>query len=307
MPRAVATSWSASLHAMFVFSIGVVGAGVMGAQIAQAIASAGEAPVVICDRDGAAVERALAEAADVTRRQAARAVESGRLSAEQAAARVERTAGLLTGTTSYERFGGVDLVIETVPESLEAKQEVFAELDARTPGHALLASNSSSIPITAIADAVSPDRRSKVIGLHFFWPASVMRLVEVIVGEDTAPETVAAAVSFIGQIRKTPIRCADSPGFVVNRIFAAMNAEAWAEQEESGRAPAALDAELRESGLVPMGPFEVADMVGLDTVVRVDADLREAYGDRFRIHAGMEAMVHEGRLGAKSGSGFYEH
>ena len=292
---------------MFVFSIGVVGAGVMGAQIAQAVAAGGETPVVICDRDGDAVERALEEAVTLTRRQGTRAVEAGRMTAEQAEARVERTQTLLTGTTSYEGFGGVDLAIEAVPETLDAKQEVFAELDARTPGHALLASNSSSIPITGIADAVSPDRRSRVVGLHFFWPAAVMRLVEVVVGEETAPETVAAAVSFVGQIRKTPIRCADAPGFVVNRIFAAMNAEAWAEQEASGRAPEDIDAELRDSRLVPMGPFEVADRVGLDTVVRVDSELREAYGGRFRRHAGMEELVRSGKLGAKTGSGFYEH
>lgn len=292
---------------MFVFSMGVVGAGVMGAQIAQTVAAAGEVPVVLCDRDGAAVDRALSEAADLTRRQSERAVETGRATPEQAAARSERTLGLLRGTTSYEGFGAVDLVIEAVPESLDVKHEVFAELDERTPGHALLTSNSSSIPITAIADGVSADRRAKVVGLHFFWPASVMRLVEVVVGEETAPETVAAAVSFVGQIRKTPIRCADATGFVVNRIFAAMNSEAWAEQEASGRAPEAIDAELRESGLVPMGPYEVADMVGLDTVVRVDSDLREAYGDRFRVHHGMEELVRSGRLGAKSGGGFYEH
>ena len=292
---------------MFVFRVGVVGAGVMGTQIAQAVAAAGEVPVVICDRDAAAVERALAEAVAITRRQGERGVEAGRISAEQADARVEGAARLLTGTTRYEGFGAVDLVIETVPESLEAKHEVFAELDARTPGHALLASNTSSIPISAIADAVSPDRRSRVVGLHFFWPASVMRLVEVVVGEETAPETVAAAVSFVGQIRKTPIRCADSPGFVVNRVFAAMNAEAWSEQEASGRDPADIDAELRDSGLVPMGPFEVADRVGLDTVVRVDGELRDAYGERFRVHGGMEALARDGQLGAKTGSGFYEH
>ncbi len=292
---------------MFVFRVGVVGAGVMGAQIAQVVAAAGEAPVVICDRDADAVERALAEAVAITRRQGERAVEAGRLSAERADARVAATASLLTGTTSYEGFGAVDLAIETVPESLDAKQEVFAALDERTPGHALLASNTSSIPISAIADGVSADRRSRVIGLHFFWPASVMRLVEVVVGDETAPETVAAAVSFAGQLRKTPIRCADSPGFVVNRVFAAMNAEAWSEQEATGRDPADIDAELRDSGLVPIGPFEVADRVGLDTVVRVDTELRDAYGERFRVHAGMRALERDGRLGAKTGGGFYEH
>ncbi|MBA2643961.1 MAG: 3-hydroxyacyl-CoA dehydrogenase family protein [Solirubrobacterales bacterium] len=292
---------------MFVFSIGVVGAGVMGGQIAQAIAAAGELPVVLHDPDPTALERALAEAGDITQRRAARAVEQGRLGDDQAAERIERTLGLLSGTTGYEGFGGVDLVIEAVPESLDVKQEVFAELDVRTPGHAILATNTSGIPVTAIADAVSFERRSKVIGLHFFWPASVMRLVEVVVGEESSPETVASAVAFVSQIRKSPVRCADSPGFVVNRIFAAMNSEAWAEQEATQRPVADVDAELRASGLVPMGPFEVADMIGLDTVVRVDSELRDAYGDAFRVHGGMQELVGQGHLGAKSGRGFYEH
>ena len=292
---------------MFVFSIGVVGAGVMGGQIAQAVAAAGELPVVLHDQDPAALDRALAEAAEITRRRAARGVESGRLTDDQAAERVERTMALLSGTTSYEGFGAVDLVIEAVPESLEDKLDVFAELDVRTPGHAILATNTSGIPITEIADAVGPDRRGRVVGLHFFWPASVMRLVEVVVGEETSSETVASAVAFVSQIRKSPVRCADAPGFVVNRIFAAMNSEAWAEQEATQRPVADIDAEIRASGLVPMGPFEVADMVGLDTVVRVDAELRDAYGNVFRVHAGMEELVARGHLGAKSGKGFYEH
>lgn len=292
---------------MFVFSIGIVGAGVMGGQIAQAVAAAGELPVVLHDPDPAALDRALAEAGEITQRRAARAVESGRLSGDQAAERVERTMGLLSGTTSYEGFGGVDLVIEAVPESLDVKLEVFAELDVRTPGHAILATNTSGIPVTAIADGVGHDRRSQVIGLHFFWPASVMRLVEVVVGEESSPETVASAVAFVSQIRKSPVRCADSPGFVVNRIFAAMNSEAWAEQEATQRPVADVDAELRASGLVPMGPFEVADMIGLDTVVRVDAELRDAYGDAFRVHGGMEELVRQGHFGAKSGRGFYDH
>ena len=292
---------------MFVFSIGVVGAGVMGGQIAQAVAAAGELPVVLHDPDPAALDRALAEAGEITQRRAARGVESGRLTDDQAAERVERTMGLLSGTASYEGFGEVDLVIEAVPESLDAKLEVFSELDVRTPGHAILATNTSGIPVTRIADGVGPDRRGQVVGLHFFWPASVMRLVEVVVGEETSSETVASSVAFVSQIRKSPVRCADSPGFVVNRIFAAMNSEAWAEQEATQRPVAELDAEMRDSGLVPMGPFEVADMVGLDTVVRVDTELRDAYGDAFRVHGGMEELVGRGHLGAKSGKGFYEH
>lgn len=292
---------------MFVFAVGVVGAGVMGAQIAQAVAAAGELPVRLHDVDPAAVDSALAEAREITERRAARAVEEGRLDEAQAAARVERTVALIDGTTSLADFGHVDLVIEAVPEVLATKQDVFAQLDACTPGHAVLATNTSSLPVTAIADAVSPDRRERVLGMHFFWPASVMRLVEVVVAEETSPEAVQLAMGFAQRIRKSPIRCLESPGFVVNRILGAMNSEVWAAQEEGGVPIEDVDAAVRESALVPMGPFEVADMVGLDTVVRVAGGLRDAYGDSFRVHSGMEERVSRGELGAKTGKGFYEH
>jgi 3-hydroxyacyl-CoA dehydrogenase len=292
---------------MFVFKAAVVGAGVMGGEIAQVIAAAG-VPVVLKDVDQGFVDKGVEKAADVTRRQGQKLVEKGRATAEDVEDQVRGTLALITPTTSYESFGDVDFVIEAVPERMEVKHAVFAELDAVTPGHAILASNTSGLSITEIGDAVSEDRRPRVCGFHFFWPASRMRLVEVVEGEDTAPETAQAAANFAQQLRKTAIRCGECPGFVVNRILTSMASEIWRYQDESGVDVAEVDAALKQAGVTPMGPFELADMTGLDTVVKVAADLREAYGpERFHVHAGMERLVEAGDLGAKSGKGFYEH
>jgi 3-hydroxyacyl-CoA dehydrogenase len=289
---------------MFVFKAAVVGAGVMGGEIAQVLASA-DVPVVLKDVDQRFVDAGLDKARDVTRRQLAKLVERGRLTAEQAETEAERVLGRITPATAYDGFGDVDFVIEAVPERLEVKHAVFAELDACTPGHAILASNTSGLSITEIGDITQrPDR---VVGFHFFWPASRMRLVEVVQGDDTSPETVQAAVTFAQQIRKLPIRAQECPGFVVNRILLSTASEAWRHQDETGASVEELDALLCERAQLPMGPFRVADMSGLDTVLQVARDLREAYGDRFYVHRGMEDLVAEGRLGAKSGRGFYEH
>jgi 3-hydroxyacyl-CoA dehydrogenase len=188
---------------------------------------------------------------------------------------------------------------------MEVKQAVFAELDAATPGHAILASNTSGLSITEIGDATS--RPDKVVGFHFFWPASFMRLVEVVEGEDTSPETAQAAARFAQAIRKVPIRCGECPGFVVNRILVSTASEIWRYQDESGIPPEEIDEFITRTANMPMGPFRVADMSGLDTVVKVARDLREAYGDRMYVHRGMEEMVSRGELGAKTGKGFYEH
>jgi 3-hydroxyacyl-CoA dehydrogenase len=182
---------------------------------------------------------------------------------------------------------------------------VHAELDAATPGHAVLASNTSGLSITEIADATQ--RPDQVVGFHFFWPASVMRLIEVIEGEETSPQTVQAAMTFAQQIRKVPIRAAECPGFVVNRIMLSTASEAWRYQDESGVPVEQLDELIKEKAHLPMGPFRVADMSGLDTALKVAQDLQAAYGDRFYVHRGMQERVERGELGAKSGKGFYEH
>jgi 3-hydroxyacyl-CoA dehydrogenase len=289
---------------MFVFKAAVVGAGVMGGEIAQVVAAAG-VPVLLKDVEQDFVDAGVAKARAVTESQTRKLVEKGKLTEEAARDQVDRVLEIITGTTSYEGFGAVDFVLEAVPERMEVKHAVMAELDAATPGHAVLASNTSGLSITEIGDATQ--RPDKVVGFHFFWPASVMRLIEVVEGEDTSPETVQAATRFAQQIRKVPIRAAECPGFVVNRILASTASEVWRYQDETGAPVERLDELIKERAQLPMGPFRVADMSGLDTVVKVARDMREAYGDRFYVHRGMEERVERGELGAKSGKGFYEH
>jgi 3-hydroxyacyl-CoA dehydrogenase len=289
---------------MFVFKAAVVGAGVMGGEIAQVIAAA-DIPVILKDVDQKFVDTGLDKAREVTSNQASKLVNKGKLTQEQGDAQVARILGNITGATDYDGFGDVDFVIEAVPEKIELKHAVFAELDAVTPGHAILASNTSGLSITEIGDATQ--RPDKVVGFHFFWPASVMRLIEVIEGDDTSPETMQLASTFAQAIKKMPIRAAECAGFVVNRILLSAASEIWRYQDESGVPVEEIDEFVREHAQMQMGPFRVADMSGLDTVVKVARDMREHYGDRFYVHRGMEELVERGELGAKSGKGFYEH
>jgi 3-hydroxyacyl-CoA dehydrogenase len=290
---------------MFVFKAAVVGAGTMGGEIAQVIAAA-DIPVVLKDVRQEFVDAGLAKAREVTEGQLGRLVKKGRLTEEQAAARAEALLGRITGTLDYDGFGDVDFVIEAVPERMEVKHAVFQELDVVTPGHAILATNTSSLPVSEIGAVTS--RPDKVVGFHFFWPASIMRLVEVIEGEDTSPETTQTAVNFVQAIRKMPVRCGEVPGFVVNRILVSSASEIWRAQEETGADVTEIDRVVAESKVVPMGPFFLADMSGLDTTLHVAEYLQEMYGDeRFHVHKGMQERVAAGDLGQKTGKGFYEH
>jgi 3-hydroxyacyl-CoA dehydrogenase len=281
---------------MFVFKAAVVGAGTMGGEIAQTIANA-EIPVVLKDVEQKFVDAGIAQARSVWQG----LVDAGKLDAGE----LERRLALITGTTDYAEFGDVDFVIEAVPERIDIKLAVFAELDEVTPGHAILASNTSALSISEMGEATS--RPEKVVGFHFFYPASVMRLIEVIEGEYTSPETAQAATNFAQAIRKMPIRCGESPGFVVNRILNSSVSEIWRYQEESGADIKEIDKLVAESKVAPMGPFFLADMLGLDTVLHVAEHLEESYGERFVVHAQMRALVAAGDLGAKTGKGFYEH
>jgi 3-hydroxyacyl-CoA dehydrogenase len=281
---------------MFVFKAAVVGAGTMGGEIAHVIAGAG-IPVVLKDVEQPFVGQGLEKARSLWQAR----VEAGKLTEAER----ERNLGLISGATGYESFGDVDFVIEAVPERIEIKQTVFSELDDVTPGHAILASNTSSLSISEIAVATS--RPDKVVGFHFFYPASRMRLIEVIEGADTSPDTTQAAINFAQAIRKTAIRCGEAPGFVVNRILNSSASELWRLQEEGGIDVKRLDRAVSESRAAPVGPFYLADLLGLDTVLHVAEHLREAYGDSFYVHERMRALVAEGKLGAKTGEGFYEH
>ncbi len=290
---------------MFVFKAAVVGAGTMGGQIAQTIAAAG-IPVVLKDINQDLVQAGLDEAKNVTSGQVGKLVERGKLTAEQGEAQIAEVLGRIHGTTSYEGFGDVDFVIEAVPERMEIKQSVFAELDAATPGHAILASNTSSLSITEIGEATL--RPEKVIGFHYFYPASIMPLIEIVEGEETSAETVSAAVTFAQTIRKQPITCAEVPGFVVNRILNSGISEVWREQEDKGLSIKKIDEGVGAAGVVPIGPYYLVNLLGLDTVLHVAEHLVESYGEeRFYVPKGMQKLVANGKLGAKTGGdGFYD-
>src|SRR3954453_1822316 len=289
---------------MFVFKAAVVGAGTMGGEIAQTIAASG-IPVVLKDIGRDLVDAGLAEARSVTEGQVARLVKKDRPPEEQAAAQVAEVLGRIDGTTAYDGFGDVDFVIEAVPERMAVKQAVFAELDAVTPGHAILASNTSSLSITEIGDATL--RPDQVVGFHYFYPASVMPLIEVVEGDDTSAETTQAAVPFAQNIKKQPIVCAEVPGFVVNRILNSGIAEIWRDQEEQGLSIKKIDEGVGAANVVPMGPYFLINLLGLDTVLHVAEHLRESYGDRFYVPEGMSKLVADGKLGAKTGgNGFYD-
>jgi len=289
---------------MFVFKTAVVGAGTMGGEIAQTLAAA-DLPVVLKDVEQRFVDQGLEKARQVTDGQLQGLVKKEKISADQAKAQLEHTVGLITGTTDYDGFGDVDFVVEAVPERIEIKEQVFGDLDAATPGHAILASNTSSLSITEMGRATS--RPDKVVGFHYFYPASVMRLIEVIEGEETSEETMQSAAGFAQQIRKMPIRCREVPGFVVNRILNSAASEIWRHKDETGATAQEIDKEIAEAKVTPMGPFYLSDLLGLDTVLHVAEHLQKSYGERFYVSPEMRELVAAGNFGQKTGKGFYEH
>jgi 3-hydroxyacyl-CoA dehydrogenase len=289
---------------VFVFKAAVVGAGTMGGEIAQVVASAG-IPVVLKDVKQEFVDAGLAKAREVTQAQLGGLVAKEKIGQADADRQLEEVLGRITGATDYDGFGDVDFVIEAVPERMEIKQAVFGELDELTPGHAILASNTSSLSITEMAEATL--RPDKVCGFHFFYPASMMRLIEVVEGEETSEETLQAAATFAQTLRKTAIRCGEVPGFVVNRILTSAASEVWRVTDEDGLDVQEVDKVINDSGAAPMGPFFLADLLGLDTVLHTAVHLRESYGERFYVSPRMKELVEAGDLGQKTGKGFYEH
>jgi 3-hydroxyacyl-CoA dehydrogenase len=287
-----------------VFKAAVVGAGTMGGEIAQVIASAG-VPVVLKDVDQKFVDQGLEKAREVSQGQLGGLVAKEKITQEDADEQLEEIVGRISGTTEYDGFGDVDFVVEAVPERMEIKQSVFGELDAVTPGHAVLSSNTSSLSVTEMGEATS--RPEKVVGFHFFYPASVMRLIEVIEGEETSEETIQTAANFAQAIRKTAVRCGEVPGFVVNRILNSAVSEVWRTVDEEDLDYKEIDKAVQEAKVAPMGPYFLSDLLGLDTVLHVAEHLRDSYGDRFYVSPKMKELVEAGNLGQKTGKGFYEH
>lgn len=277
--------------------VGVCGAGTMGAGIAQVAAWAGHA-VLLYDIDEGQVARGIEAIAAQLRRGAAK----GRHSAEAAEAAIAR----LRGTTALAELAPAGLVIEAAPERLDLKQALFDQLEAVLAPAAILATNTSTLSVAAIGGGLAHPGR--LCGMHFFNPAPVMPLVEVIAGPATDPATVAAVMDLALAWGKTPVEAADRPGFIVNRVARPFYGEGLRILGE-GRADVATIDRLARDGGFPMGPFELMDLIGIDVNYAAARSVFEGFfGDpRFRPHPIQRAMAESGRLGRKTGRGYYDH
>ena len=274
----------------------VVGAGTMGHGIAQVAAMAGY-EVRLQDVDSVALDRAR----EAIRENLAKGVELEKVQPER---RDAALAKLATTPDLAEAAGGVGLVVEAVPERLELKQKVLSDAAEHARGDALLGSNTSSLSITGLAEGL-PDP-ARVVGLHFFNPVHIMELLEVVHGEDTSEATVARALGFADRIGKTPILVRDVPGFASSRLGVALGLEAIRMVEDGVASPEDIDRAMTLGYRHPMGPLKLTDLVGLDVRLEIARYLERELGERFRPPALLERMVEEGKLGKKSGRGFYE-
>ena len=277
--------------------VGVVGAGTMGAGIAQVALQAGH-EVLLNDVDEPAMERGRGRIVSGLER----LVEKGRLDSTMRDAALGR---LRHAHDPASLAGEADLVIEAAFEDLGLKQELFRALDAGARAETILATNTSALSIAAIAGVTN--RQDRILGLHFFNPAPVMPLVEVVITDRTSEQTVAAAVEFVEGLGKVPVVCRDSPGFIVNRVNRPFTLEALRMLEEGEAGVAEIDQAVRAAGY-PMGPFELMDLVGIDVNFAVARTLFEAFGvERFRPSPIQEGLVTAGALGRKTRKGFYTY
>jgi enoyl-CoA hydratase / 3-hydroxyacyl-CoA dehydrogenase len=261
---------------MFVFKTGVVGAGGLGAELARLIA-AGGIPVTLCDRDRASVEAGVERVRERAAAALAALVSRGRIGREQADAELERTLALITPATSFDALGDVDFAIEAAGAPLEPTLDLFAALDAATPGRAILASAGCLLPLDELAAATT--RPHRLLGFHLnLAPHALLEIVET---DDTSPQSMAAAASLAAAIRTSAIRCLEAPGYVLGRVLISAASELWRIQQERGLDAGAVDRAIVAAGVAPLGPFALADRIG-PTETRALAELlREAYGERF--------------------------
>lgn len=280
------------------FKIGVVGSGTMGGGIAHLAALSGF-QVIVCDIEQTFLDNALQRMQSFMDKSIAK----GRMTAEEK----EAVLGRVTCTTNLEEMKEVDIVIEAIIEDLEAKKELFTQLDRIVPENTILATNTSSMSITVIAEATN--RQERVAGLHFFNPPQIMKLVEVVRGYKTSDDTVQKLMELSRQLGKEPIEVKkDTPGFIVNRVMIPQFIEAIRLVEEGVASYEDVDKAVKLGLNYPMGPFELQDFAGVDIGLLVmDYFYEEFKDDRFAAPMSIRQIVRAGRLGKKTGAGFYDY
>lgn len=278
--------------------VAIVGAGMMGAEIGLCFAAAG-CSVVLKEPELAWAEKGKSRLVKLLDK----AIEKGRFKAELR----DETLARLVPAADFDLFADVDLVIEAVFENIDLKKELLAEVDKACKPACVIATNTSSIPITLLATAVEKQRRPLFIGAHFFAPAFIMRLVEVIPGLETSEQTIGDLMEACARIGKKAVKVKDTAGFVVNRLLFAFFNEAVRLLDEGVASCEDIDTACRLGLGHPLGPFALMDMADLSMALDIGNLLKEAHGDRFRFGTALRQKVHAGHLGRKSGQGWHNY